>query len=281
MLRRAAVKVGLQEPKKKFLDMTACLKSYGTRTIHLIHVRTKSRYLYREKLEIRLSELSAEISAQGFEVFSHIQNGHAPTLTVAMAQELEVDYLCLYWQPKGLLSQALLGSIDSDILRICNLPVFIYKPRLFSVPRIKNVLYATDFKSTDAVALPYLMDRRFKAETLYILHVGHRAPDPATEAERRKKILNALHGLARQCFHAYEHVRVIETIGLSRKQIVRQAGANNVDLIVVGKSEHPDAVSRFMGSTAEILPHKTSCSVFVIPSICGLPHLQDHRDGAP
>ncbi len=125
------------------------------------------------------------------------------------------------------------------------------------------------------MVLPYLINRKFKARKLYLLHVGDRAPDPVTEEQRRQRVLDNLQRLARECAHAYEDVEVMQTIGLTRKQIVKQAGAKDVDLIVAGKSENPDVMSQVVGSTAEILPHKAGCSVFIIPGICRLPSAEE------
>lgn len=279
LLSTAAVKITLDEPRKKFLDMIACLKSYGTRQIHFIHIRTKSRYIYMEKAEAMLDEIVGEATAMGFEADFHIRTGHAPSLFADTAQATGADYLCLYWRPKGLLRQALLGSIDSDILRISNLPVFIHKPRLFGdTTQLDRVLYATDFKSTDAAAMPYLADSRFKARTLFLLNVRDRAPDPVTDKALRESVQESLRHLADQCRHAYDQVEIIQSIGMVRREITRQAKTVNADLLVVGRSEKPDAVARFIGSTAEILPHKTRCSVFIIPSICDLDAPTDEQD---
>ncbi|MCA1743899.1 MAG: universal stress protein, partial [Desulfovibrionales bacterium] len=65
-------------------------------------------------------------------------------------------------------------------------------------------------------------------------------------------------------------VEAIETRGSAGKQIVKQAAVLDVDLIVVGKSEKPNAMSQVVGSTAEILPHKTRCNIFIIPGLCRL-----------
>lgn len=279
LLKTAAVKISLDEPRKKFLDMIACLKSYGTKQVHLVHIRTKSRYIYMEKAEAMLGEIAAEATAMGFEAEFHIHTGHAASLFVDTAQDLGADYLCLYWRPKGLLRQALLGSIDSDILRISNLPVFIHKPRLFgATTQLNRVLYATDFTSTDVAAMPYLVDSRFKAKTLILLNVRDRAPDPVTDKALRESVLDSLQHLAGQCRHAYDQVEIIQSIGMVRREITRQAKAVNADLLVVGRSENPDAVARFIGSTAEILPHKTRCSVFIIPSICPLDASPDKQE---
>lgn len=271
MLEKAAVKVSFGEPRKKFLNMAAFLRDFGTTTIDLIHVAAAGQSGLKEAAA-QLEELGREVGALGFTVQTHLRQGSAPPAIVGAAEERDVDYLALYWMPKPLLRNALLGSIDSDILRLSCLPVFIYNPKLFKAAEgFESVLYATDFTYTDAVVLPYLVNRKFKARKLYLLHVGNRAPDPVTEEQRRQGVLDNLQRLARECAHAYEDVEVVQTIGLTRNQIVKQAGAKDVDLIVAGKSENPDALSQVVGSTAEILPHKAGCSVFIIPGICRLP----------
>lgn len=276
VLQRAAVKVSLNEPKKKLLDMFAYMRNYGTSEVHLVHVRTRTNFREREKAEHALEELGTEVNELGMASAFSIRNGYAPRVMTEVAAKVRADYLALYWKPKALLRHALLGSIDSDILRMSNMPVFIYNPKLFRpVVELESVLYATDFRFTDAVAMPYLKSSRFKARILYLLHVGERAPDPDTEAARRESALENLRRLAGECAHAYDHVEVIETLGSVRSQIVRQAKAKKVDLIVAGKSDKPGTMSRLVGSTAEVLPHRAHCSVFIIPSVCGLPRADE------
>lgn len=269
MLKRAAVKVSLKEPRQKFLDTVTFLKNFGTKEVHLVHVRTKSHYRDREQLENDLQELTLEVEALGLSAQFHIRTGNAALFTMEVAEEINADYVAICWTSKAMLRQALLGSIDSDILRMCNLPVFIYNPKRFrSVTELESVLFATDFKYTDAVVMPYLRDSRFKAHTLHLLHVGERAPDPETEERRKQVVHENLERLAEECRHAYDDVEVMETVGMVRREIVRQAKLKNVELIVVGKSEKPDAMSRMLGSTGEILPHKVACNVFIIPGLC-------------
>lgn len=271
MLKRAAVKVSLKEPRQKFLDMVTFLRNFGTTEVHLVHVRTKTHYRERERLENEMEALRGEVEELGYTAHAHIRTGNAALQSIETAQEVNADYVAICWTSKAMLRQALLGSIDSDILRMCNLPVFIYNPKIFrSVLELESVLFATDFKYTDAVIMPYLRDSRFKAHTLYLLHVGERAPDPATEEARREAVHDNLERLAEECRHAYDEIEVMDTVGLVRRQIVKQAKLKNVELIVVGKSEKPDAMSRMLGSTGEILPHKASCSVFIIPGLCRL-----------
>jgi nucleotide-binding universal stress UspA family protein len=272
LFQKATVKISLEEPKKKFLQMITFLRNYGTTEVHLIHVRTRTSFRQHEEVEKQLEAISQDIRELGFTVHWQLRNGHAPAVIINVAEAQHTDYVAIYWKRKALLRQAVLGSIDSDILRMSNLPVFIYNPKLFKpVVKLESVLYATDFKYTDAVVMPYLISSHFKARTLYLLHVGRRAPDPATEAQRQQRMIRNLQHLANECAHAYDHVNVIETIGIVHREIIKQARASGVELIIVGKSENPDGISRLIGSTAEILPHHAPCSIFIIPGICHLP----------
>lgn len=269
MLRRTAIKVSLKEPRQKLLDMVTFLKNFGTNEVHLVHVRTKTSYQDYQGIEHELSSLREEVETIGVTAHAHIRTGYAPLLVLEVAQEVQADYVSISWTSKAMLRHALLGSIDSDILRMSNLPVFIYKPGLFrSVLALESVLYATDFQYTDAVVMPYLRDSRFKANTLYLLHVGERAPDPVTERSRKENALKNLARLAEECRHAYDKIETIDTNGMARSQIIKQAKFKDVELIVVGKSEKPDAMSQVLGSIGEVLPHKVSCNVFIIPGVC-------------
>ncbi|WP_029893238.1 universal stress protein [Desulfohalovibrio reitneri] len=265
MLEKAAIKVSLKEPRAKFLDMMRFLKSFGTSTVHLVHVYSGSSGKQEER-QRQLDKLAAEVRELGFTATATAKRGHVSYQTIATSRELEVDYLGIYWLPKAVLVQALLGSIDSDILRLSDVPVFVYNRRLMNAStQLKRVLYATDFQATDKKVIPYLRNQDFQAEELVLLHVGERAPDPATEHTRQQCVQDNLERLAGELRHAYSNVKTLQVVGNQRKQILRQAYLHKVDLIVVGKADKPKPLKALLGSTAEILPDKSRRSVFIIP----------------
>ncbi len=281
MLQKVAIKVSLTEPKKKFISMMTFLQGFGTTEVHLIHVTNKKSMQEWKIAESELERIRSEISDFGFYVYIHIRYGHFPTQIIQEAESQMVDYIALHWMPKSLFRNALLGNIDADILRLSNLPVFIHNPRRFKSPvELERVMYATNFGYTDAAVLPYLVDKRFQAHKLFLLHVRERAPDPFTDAKRRQSVLDNLQRLASECSHAYQEVEVMETLGTARTQIAKQAKARDVHLVVVGRSDTLNGLSHILGSTAEALPHRTSCSVFIIPVVCKLPDPQDKREQA-
>jgi nucleotide-binding universal stress UspA family protein len=265
MLATAMVKVSLKEPEAGFLEMTESLKGFGTRELFLVHVRHEGTKGEQKAVEA-MRALNDKVREQGFDSEFIVRSGHVPTRIAEMAQELAVHYTAIYWRPRNAFRQALLGSIDGDILRLSDSPVFIYNRRLLRPSTtLERVLYATDFRATDRAVLPYLKDRDFAAETLYLLHVGERAPDPHTEARRRERAEKNLARLAAECAHAYDNVETIEVVGRVRGQILRHARLHKTDLIVVGKADKPGPLQQLVGGTARTLPRKARCSVFIIP----------------
>lgn len=268
MLKTAAVKVSLREPRGKFLDMIEFLKYFGTQSIHLVHVLGSSARSEQEKAEKAMAELAAGAEERGVEAHTHLERGHVASRIVEVAEELSVDYICIYWMAKHLLKQAIFGSIDSDIMRMSDVPILVHNRKVLGAApsELESVLYPTNFKYTDHEALRYLTDMDFKAQKLVILHVGERAPDPYAEQERKGRVLKSLDRLAEECRDAYHEIETVDVIGRPRKQVLRLASVYETDLIVIGKSDNPDAIENLVGSTAESVARKSRCSVFIVPS---------------
>ncbi len=266
MLKTALVKVSLKEPPVRVAEMVAALRSFGTQEVHLVHVRASGGLTFPEKKRAQLERFREQAEALGLAAEVHILDGHAPTRILQAAWQLDADYIAIVWVHKAVLRQALLGSIDGDIVRMSDSPVFIFKQRFPGrTESLDSVLYATDFQATDARVLPYLKNRGFQARALYMLHVGERAPDPATDKARREEVLANLRRLANECAHAYENVETLEALGPVGRTIVKTARATRVDLVIVGKVDNPDMFKKLVGSVADQLPQRAPCSVFIIP----------------
>jgi nucleotide-binding universal stress UspA family protein len=266
MLKTALVKVSLREPPGRVAEMLAALRSFGTRAVHLVYVRTSDGRIFSEKRRATLERIREEAEASGLAADVHVMAGQAPSRVLEAASRFQADYIAIAWLHKAVLRQTLLGSIDGDIVRMSGAPVFIFKRRFLGrTESLDSVLYATDFQATDGRVMPYLRNKDFQARTLYMLHVRERAPDPDTDDDRRQKVLANLRRLARECAHAYENVETLEALGPVRRTIVSTAKATGVDLVIVGKVDNPDMVKKLTGSVADQLPHRSPCSVFIIP----------------
>mgnify|MGYP006290394747 FL=1 len=267
MLEKALIKVSLREPIGKFQEMAALLKGVGTKKLFLVHVQTSHHKKAQQQVASQLEELAKKVQELGFEVQTYIKEGHVPSRVIDTAREVKADYICIYWLRKGIIKQALWGSIDSDILRMSDKPVFVYNRGYLGLrsTELESVLYATDFKYTDNKVMPYLLNKNFQAESLFLLHVGERAPDPYTEKKRKEKAKENLQRLASECMHAYDQIQTLDVVGRIKSQIIWQAKKNKADLIVIGKTDSPNPFKKLMGSTAEVIPNKAKCSVFIIP----------------
>ncbi len=275
MLKTALVKVSLKEPPDRVAEMLAALRSFGTQEVHLVHVRTSASRVFPVKKRARLERLRERAEALGLIAEVHILQGHVPSRVLQAAWHLDADYVAIAWVHKPVLRQALLGSIDGDVVRMSDSPVFIFKRRFLGrTESLDSVLYATDFQATDRKVMPYLKNKEFQARALYMLHVGERAPDPATDKARRGEVLANLRRLANDCTQAYESVETLEVVGSVGRTIVKAAKATGVDLVIVGKVDHPDMFKKLTGSVADQLPHRAPCSVFIIPG-----HSSDSNSG--
>lgn len=267
MLETAMVKVSLKEPEAGFLAMTRSLKAFGTRELFLAHIRQSSNARGEKRAVEAMRALTDKVREQGFEATYVVRRGgHVPSRIVEMAAELGAHYIAIHWRKVNAFRQALLGSIDGDILRLSDSPIYCYNRRLIKpLTRLEHVLYATAFGKSDRIIMQYLKDRDFAADTLSILHVGERAPDPDTEARRRERAEKNLARLAAECAHAYEQVDTAEVVGRVGARILRHARQTKADLIVVGKKDDDGPLSSLTGSTAQSLPRRARCSVFVVP----------------
>ena len=267
MLRKAALKISLAEPTETLLDMVRLMQGFGTVELHLLHVTSGSDRKLSRRAK-RLKELAGLFETEQMKVQCEVSHGPVPGRIVSMAKERDVDYLGLYWMRKALLAQAILGSIDADILRQCDMPILVYNRSLMSAStRLKRILYATDFQATDQRVLPYLQSRDLNAESLVLLNVGRRAPDPATEHSRIKWAQKHLDWLVEQCEGHFDQVDTLQAIGNYRSQILKKAHRQKADLIVIGKADAPKPLRNLMGSTAEAIADRSKRSVFIVPGV--------------
>ncbi len=269
MLDTALLPLSLKESRNKIFSMANLLKNFGTTRIVLLHVLGGNNKRKKERVRKQIEEIANKYREIGFQVEMFFKEGSVANTVVNFATEMEVNYIALCWQKKWLIKRTLLGNIDADMIRMTDLPVFIYKKDyyLFKNWDLNKVLYATDFQGTDTKVMPYLKNKDFQADTLYFLHVGSRAPDPDTEKKRREKVDKQLQSLAEECTQAYNRVEKLNVSGNVKNQIVRKAKSRGVDLIVVGKQDKAKGWDQLLGSTAESLPHKANCSIFIVPGM--------------
>jgi nucleotide-binding universal stress UspA family protein len=269
-LRKAVFPLNLKEQEHKIISMAKTLSHFGTKNIILVHVKSGSNRNFSQAQE-KLQTYAQKIQELGFETDVKIRFGsHIIQEICNTSMEEQAEFLCIVWKAKGLIKRTLLGSKTIDIIRLADLPIFVFKsrtPLLKSASIIDSIVYATEFKITDSVVIPYLNNRDITASKLILLHVGERAPDPNTENQRLDTVHANLNRLKKECQNCFQEVQTIEVIGSPKRQIVRQARKQNADLILIGKFDVTNPIEQIMGGNAEAIPFRAGCPVFIIPGI--------------
>src|SRR6056297_2208280 len=182
-LRKAILPLSLKESENKIIAMSKILSDFGTRTITLVHIKTGSNRK-SQHIQEKLRSYAQRIKELNFD--PEIKISHSNNITQGIyntSYEVGAEFICIIWKAKGVIKKTLLGSKTIDTIRHINLPIFIFKQRnpLVKHCSLNSILYATDFKKTDSIVIPYLNNSEITASNLYFLHVRNRAPDPETE----------------------------------------------------------------------------------------------------
>jgi nucleotide-binding universal stress UspA family protein len=134
---------------------------------------------------------------------------------------------------------------------------------------LKQILVATDFSDASGVALDYgrALARTFGA-SLQLLHIMENMflrPVPVDpyqmKAAMMKRLTERLTDEDRASLHA---TAILETSDNAAEEIVKYAGARNIDLIVMGTHGRGAAERLLVGSVAEKVVRTAPCPVLTV-----------------
>jgi len=268
LFERVVFPLDLQESDQSIRFSIAVLSHLSSRVIHLVHV-TESGLDKASHRREQLEKIGDKLQTTGFQTEVEIRAGHVATAISRLSDQADARLIAMPWNKRTILQRTLFGSVTTDVIRLAEHPVLISKQKFNSVASdpLNTVLYATAFETTDREAMPYIRYPGLQADTLYLLHVAQRAPDPAAEKLRKQQVEQKLDNMAQECSDQYRYIEKLAAIGSARRQIVRQAKRHDVDLIVIGKYDKGDPLQKMTGSTAQHLAHKSPCSLLVIPRV--------------
>jgi nucleotide-binding universal stress UspA family protein len=209
-----------------------------------------------------------------------VQDGPVVRGIVAQAREGAADLIVMGTHGRGGFERLVLGSVAETVLRKAPCPVFTVSGAAEgSAPHepteLRHVLCAVDFSAASQEALRYALSlaRRARAP-LTVLHVlewpehdpvGHRPPDLA-EYKRsfQQDAMEHLH--AAVPVEARQGCEVSETVavGTPWRQILRVAGEERADLVVLGVQGRGALDRRLFGSTAGHVVRQAACPVLTV-----------------
>lgn len=250
-------------PVSKILALAEFVRLLEPEKVYLLLVASNSRSRHSKWLD----EIEEEMRQLGLPVERLLRSGHAPSQIVAAARTTG-SIICFIKKWKNPLKKALAGSVVSDVVRISDEPVLIYKKGLLTGEKrmLNSIMYATNFKYSTMTCTRYIQHKAFKARRLILLHVGRRAPDPEAEKKRLERIHAKLDRLVSECQNGFETIEKREVVGLGvARKIISHARKNAVDLLLIGKIDAGGFLGRFTGGTTEAVYNRAPCSVLIIP----------------
>ena len=263
MFQKALLAVNFSEPTAKIQGAVDFVCSFGTETVVLHHVVGGA---HSSGAERKLSDLKKTLEPRGLKLLTKVTRGSPATAIDHAARSEQADLICVPWKRKSWIQRSLVGSTTKDVVRLTDLPVFVYKHRNApdSFEQGLVVLYATALQERDETILPYLSYEGLEARRLVLLHVGRRAPDPETEKRREDEVLLSLNRLASEAEQEGRETEAVSLTGNAKRRIPRLARRESADLIVLGKSEAGGIISGVLGSTAEEVAYSAPQSVLII-----------------
>ncbi len=266
MLKKVVIPLNLRETIDRVVEMCGLTQSLGAEKAVLVHIGS-NRGRAGKQNQKRLDTYAAELTSIGLEVETAVRSGSVQTEIENTAAETGTDFIGLPFKKKNFLTRAILGSTVKDIIRMSDLPVFVYKKPGFRQrnDEVFRVLYATSLQGRDEIIISYVRNENFKIDEMVFLHVGRRAPDPFVEKERLDSVEKALQEIGEQCGLQGKEKTYEEVLGSPRREIVKAARRFTADLVLLGKADTTGGGEPVLGSTAEEVSYNASCSVLIIP----------------
>ena len=283
--------MSFQEPAWRLKAMLAFLQNFDTERVVLLHVSTgpisaatQSRIeaIRDQVVEDLRAELAGEATntaapdgtadpeaaskvVAGMTIDVRVRSG-SPAFEISLtAREEGADFIYFPWKRKNWIQRTLVGSTTKDVIRLSNLPIFVFKQRRArATDDAFRILYPTNFKDTDRYVVAYLQYRGLAADELVLLNVHDRAPDPTAESRQESWCRENLSRLTGEVEENFREVEPVAMTGSPRRVIPRVARRNGTDLVILGKSDQESALSAMLGSVAEEVANSAPCSVFIV-----------------
>ena len=291
MFSTALLPVSFREPAWRLKAMLAFLQNFDTERVVLLHVSTgpisaatQSRIeaIRDQVVEDLRTELAGEATntaapdgtadpeaaskvVAGMTIDVRVRSG-SPAFEISLtAREEGADFIYFPWKRKNWIQRTLVGSTTKDVIRLSNLPIFVFKQRRArATDDAFRILYPTNFKDTDRYVVAYLQYRGLAADELVLLNVHDRAPDPTAESRQESWCRENLSRLTGEVEENFREVEPVAMTGSPRRVIPRVARRNGTDLVILGKSDQESALSAMLGSVAEEVANSAPCSVFIV-----------------
>lgn len=220
-----------------------------------------------------VSSLQHNRALEGINSRSWVLDGDVAEIVCRMVCSKGTDLVVVGTHGRSGLRKLVLASVAEDIFRQSPCPVLTvgpYSPGMAREPRLKRVLFATDFSAASLAALPWAVSvaQEFNAP-LTMLHVcPHLKGEAAHDRERVITALqdqerNLLASVSNQVHDAQFEIQ----IGAPATTILEVAAAQGVDLIILGLKPASSFSERVPWQQAYQIVCEAACPVLTVRAL--------------
>jgi nucleotide-binding universal stress UspA family protein len=234
-----------------------------------------------EDLEQFRTELEAFVRGSGIEALdTEVVQGSVPREIARLARALPADLLVMGSHGRSGFERLMLGSVTEKLLRTAPCPVLTVPIRAAAAAPVSalfsRVLCAVDFSPASLHAITLAQSLAGEAAArLCVLNVLEPVsvfepvvavgPDglPAVTADYRREVRRRLEGLVDRDTRAFTDVAEVVVSGKPYREILRTAGEQRSDLIVIGAHGGRLGVPAFGSTTAHVV-REAQCPVLTV-----------------
>ena len=191
------------------------------------------------------------------------------------ARELPADLIVMGTHGRSGVERLLLGSVTEKILRKSPCPVLTVPVHGTAAPAVSRVLCAIDFSPASLRALALAQSLAGEAAArLTVVHVleplsvfepvpAMASGEPSAATDRQREVRRRITGLIDSDTRAFSDVAEVVVSGRAYQEILRLAGEQHSDLIVIGAHGGNAGLPAF-GSTTNHVVRGASCAVLTV-----------------
>ncbi len=220
----------------------------------------------------QLDRLAGALKAEGVAVTTRLAAGPSVSRILDAAKEESADLIAMGTHGRTGLSSVLLGSVADKVVRLATCPVLTVRNP--GMKTLKRILYPTDFSPAAAAAWP-LAQRvaQTAGARLDILHVTPDVPEDlripqavrdSMRAAIRTQAGEAAAPLIEKTNLPPDRLSLRLLTGVPGAEIVLEAKAHQVDLIVMGTHGFSGIVRWLLGSVAQHVIRTAPCPVVTV-----------------
>lgn len=261
MFNKVLVPMNLSDSFVQNINESWFPSKLGVQHFHLLHVLSSGLADKKHAENILEERVSMILTGTNSSASYEVAQGHIGTEIVNKAKEGYYDLIMIPANNKSVLVRIMLGSTTTEVIRMTDTPVLIYKP---TSPSLNTVLYATDFGEAAERALGYVGFIGKIGSELIIQHVGRRAADPLAEFNRKEIASQKLEQIKEELEAYWSDMSMVSSMGTPSGVIALSAEQNEVDLIILGKA-NTAVMKKILGSTAEKVANAVKSSLLLVP----------------